>query len=296
MGMRYKNYHTPDENRSGRKSSKMVRIGIIGGSGIYRLLEEPQKRNLNTPFGEATVFLGEFGGEEIAFIPRHGTRHEIPPFKVNYRANIYALNLLGVERVIATNAVGAINPKLGPGTLVLPHDFIDLTKCRTNTFYDGKTVITVRGRKVGGVVHVSMTPDTYCPEIRRALKEAAEEIGAKIIDRGVYVCAEGNRFETPAEIRAMSLLGGDIVGMTGCPEAALARELAICYASISVVTNYAAGVGGRIKLTQEEVLETFSARMKDLSRILERTVPKIPRERSCTCKNALDEYLQKEGK
>lgn len=270
----------------------MVRLGIIGGSGIYELLEDHQIRTLNTPFGDVNVFLGEFGGEEVAFIPRHGTKHEVPPFNVNYRANIYALNLLGVERVIATNAVGAINPELEPGAFVLPHDFIDLTKCRANTFYDGKTVVTVRGQRVSGVVHVSMTPHTYCPEIREALKEAAAEIGVEIFDKGVYVCAEGNRFETPAEIRAMSILGGDIVGMTGCPEAALARELAMCYASISIITNYAAGVGGRVKLTHKEVLETFSRRTEDLSRILKGAVPKIPQERSCPCKDALDEYLR----
>ncbi len=271
----------------------MVRVGIIGGSGIYRLLESPERRVLSTPFGDATVFLGEFGGEEIAFIPRHGEKHEIPPFKVNYRANLYALNLLGVERVMATNAVGAIDPELAPGTFVIPDDFIDLTKCREGTFYDGKTILKVRGREVGGVIHVSMTPYTYCPEIRGALKEAARELGLEVVDKGVYVCAEGNRFETPAEIRAMRILGGDIVGMTGCPEAALARELAMCYASISVVTNYAAGVGGRAKLTHEEVLEMFSRRINDLSEILRRAVGNIPVERSCPCGEALDEFLSR---
>ncbi|MCD6348435.1 MAG: S-methyl-5'-thioinosine phosphorylase [Candidatus Korarchaeota archaeon] len=269
----------------------MVRVGVIGGSGIYRLLEEPEMRKIDTPFGIAQVYLGEFGGERIAFIPRHGEKHSIPPFRVNYRANIYALNLLGVERILATNAVGAINPELEPGTIVLPHDFIDLTKCRASTFYDGRTSLIVRGKVVSGVVHVSMTPHTYCPEIRAALLDAAEEIGIQVVDRGVYVCAEGNRFETPAEIRAMSILGGDLVGMTGCPEAALARELAICYASISVVTNYAAGVGGRVKLTHQEVLDIFSRRLRDLSELLAKTISRIPKERSCACKDALEGFL-----
>ncbi len=273
----------------------MVRVGIIGGSGIYRLLENPDRRLIDTPFGSASVFTGDFGGEEIAFIPRHGEHHEVPPFRVNYRANLYALNLLGVERVIATNAVGAINPELDPGTFVIPDDFIDLTKCREGTFYDGKTVLNIRGRRVGGVIHVSMTPHTYCPEIRGAIRESAEELGVSVVDGGVYVCVEGNRFETSAEIRAMRILGGDVVGMTGCPEAALARELAMCYASISVVTNYAAGVSGRVKLTHSEVLDTFSRRIRDLSELLREAVSRIPLVRSCPCKEALDEFLDSEN-
>ena len=270
----------------------MVRIGIIGGSGIYRLIEDPVVREISTPFGEVKVYTGMFGGEEIAFIPRHGEKHEIPPFKVNYKGNLYAFNLLEVERVLATNAVGSINPKLEPGTIVLPHDLIDLTRCRNGTFYDGKTVLRVRGKEVGGVIHVSMTPSTYCPELRNSILAAAKEMGLHIIDGSVYVCAEGNRFETPAEIRAMSILGGDIVGMTGCPEVALARELALCYASIAVVTNYAAGVKSNAKLTHEEVMDIFSRRLDDLSELLARTIPRIPKERSCPCKDALREFLK----
>ncbi len=270
----------------------MVRVGVIGGSGVYHLIENSELRRISTPFGLADVYLGEFGGEEVAFIPRHGKKHEIPPFKVNYRANIYALNMLGVERIIASNAVGAINPELKPGTIVLPHDFIDLTKCRDNTFYDGKTEIIIRGRRIKGVVHVSMTPYTYCPEIRAALAKAANQLGIHLVDKGVYVCTEGNRFETPAEIKAMAMMGGDIVGMTGCPEAALARELAICYASVSIVTNYAAGVSGKEKLTHQEVLDVFSKRLEDLSRLLAKSIPLIPEERSCACKDALEEFLK----
>ncbi len=268
----------------------MVRIGIIGGSGLYRLVENSKPKKIDTPFGPAGVYLGMFGGEEIAFIPRHGEKHEIPPSKVNYKANIYALNMLGVERIIASNAVGAISPELMPGTIVLPHDFIDLTKCRDGTFYNGKTEIVVRGRKIKGVVHVSMTPYTYCPEIRSALVRAANQLGINLVDKGVYVCTEGNRFETPAEIRAMAIMGGDIVGMTGCPEAALARELAICYASISIVTNYAAGVGGERKLTHKEVLDIFSRKIEELSKLLAGSIPLIPRKRSCACKDALAEF------
>lgn len=270
----------------------MVRVAIIGGSGLYKLLKDPKIVKLDTPFGPCDVQMGELAGEEVAFIPRHGTSHELPPFRVNYKANLYALNMLGVERVIATNAVGAINPDLEPGAIVIPHDLIDMTKCREMTFYDGKTTIRVRGMEVSGVIHVSMTPHTYCPEIRSSIVEAAGSMGISVRDGGVYVCTEGNRFETAAEIRAFSILGGDIVGMTGCPEASLARELALCYASISVVTNYAAGVSGRVKLTQKEVLDTFSRRLSDLAALLEESIRRIPRQRSCACKDALSEFLQ----
>jgi 5'-methylthioadenosine phosphorylase len=270
----------------------MVRVGIIGGSGLYELLENPRIVRLDTPFGHCDVQLGELAGEEVAFIPRHGALHRLPPYKVNYKANLYALNMLEVERIIATNAVGSINPALEPGTIVIPHDFIDMTKCRDVTFYDGETTIKVRGREVSGVVHVSMTPYTYCPEIRASIIEAAEHMGLGVRDGGVYVCTEGNRFETPAEIRAFSILGGDIVGMTGCPEASLARELAICYASISVVTNYAAGVSGAVKLTQGEVIEIFSRKIQDISRLIEETIRRIPKRRECPCKDALSEYLK----
>lgn len=270
----------------------MVRVAIIGGSGLYRLLENSKIMKLDTPFGSCDVYLGEFADEEVAFIPRHGASHELPPFKVNYKANLYALNMLEVERVIATNAVGAINPDLEPGTIVIPHDLIDMTKCREVTFYDGKTRIRVRGKELSGVIHVSMTPYTYCPEIRSSIIEAAESVGFSVRDGGVYVCTEGNRFETPAEIKAFSILGGDIVGMTGCPEASLARELALCYASISIVTNYAAGISGRVKLTHKEVLDIFSRRLNDLTVLLGETIKRIPRQRSCACKDALSEFLQ----
>lgn len=269
----------------------MVRVAVIGGSGLYKLLESPRSLRIDTPFGSCDLHLGEFAGEEIAFIPRHGSSHLLPPFKVNYKANIYALNMLGVERILATNAVGAINPELEPGAIVVPDDFIDMTKRRDSTFYDGSIKVKVGGKEVGGVVHVSMTPYTYCPEIRAAVIEAARSIGLNVRDGGVYVCTEGNRFETPAEIRAYSILGGDIVGMTGCPEASLARELAICYASISVVTNYAAGVAGKVKLTQREVLDIFSKRIQDLRALLDEAIRKIPKERSCACKDALSDYL-----
>ncbi len=254
----------------------MPRVGIIGGSGVYKVMEERKSVLVNTPFGNIEVFIGTLGGEEVAFIPRHGKKHEVPPFKVNYRGNLYALMELGVERVLATNAVGALREEYPPGTLLIPDDFIDFTKTREYTYYDGRE-IKVRDKKIKGVVHVSMTPDPYCPEIRQAMLRAADEMGLEVVNGGVYCCMEGNRFETPAEIRALRTLGGDVVGMTGCPEAALARELEMCYATVNVITNYAAGVRGNVKLTQEEVAEIFSERIKDVISLIERTIPLIPK-------------------
>lgn len=266
---------------------RMPRIGIIGGSGVYELLKESTSKVISTPFGDVEVFIGWVAGEEVAFIPRHGKKHSIPPFAVNYRGNLYALNLLGVERIIATNAVGSLREDLEPGAIVVPDDFIDMTKRRTYSFYDGKTTLKVRGMEIKGVVHVSMTPSTYCPEVRTALLKAGKKKGLHIRDGGIYVCAEGNRFETPAEIRAFRVMGGDLVGMTGCPEAALARELSICYATLTVVTNYAAGIGGDKKLTHEEVKEIFSTRIEQVKNIILESISFLPKERRCPCKDAL---------
>ncbi len=265
----------------------MPRIAIIGGSGVYKVMDERKSVSISTPFGIIEVFLGNLSGEEVAFIPRHGKNHEIPPFKVNYKGNLYALMKLGVERVIATNAVGSLREEYQPGTILIPDDFIDLTKKRDYTYYDGGE-LEVRGKVIRGVVHVSMTPNPYCPEIRSAIKRASESLGIKLVDGGVYCCMEGNRFETPAEIRALRVLGGDVVGMTGCPEATLARELEMCYASINVVTNYAAGVGGNVKLTQDEVVEIFSKRIEDVISLIKEAIPLIPKERACPCSRALE--------
>jgi 5'-methylthioadenosine phosphorylase len=266
----------------------MPRVAIIGGSGFYSLFENPEQREVETPFGNVILEVGKVRDVEVAFIARHGRRHEIPPSKVNYKANLYALKQIGVERVVATNAVGAINPSIEPGTFVVPHDFIDFTKNRDSTFYDGKTEIMVDGRILRGVVHVSMTPDPYCPEIRSAILQSLSEAGVKFVDRGVYVVTEGNRFETPAEIKAFSFLGGDIVGMTGVPEAVLARELAMCYATLCLVTNYAAGVQGSRKLTHDEVADIYERNLKNLRDVVARAVELIPLSRSCSCGKALE--------
>ncbi|NOZ58666.1 MAG: S-methyl-5'-thioadenosine phosphorylase [Euryarchaeota archaeon] len=255
----------------------MERIAIIGGTGIYdpELFGEREKRVLTTPYGRASpAFIGELAGRSVVFMPRHGTGHERPPHRVNYRANIYALKQLGVGRIIATNSVGGINPELSPGDLVVPHDFIDFTRTRRVTFYDTQAV------------HVDMS-QPYCPELREALIRAGRGAGG-VKERGVYAATEGPRFETPAEIRMLSMLGCDIVGMTGIPEAVLARELEICYASIATVTNYAAGTKQE-KLTATEVVEVVRRNEERLRRLIQEAVGLIPEERNCPCATALEE-------
>ncbi|WP_457554351.1 S-methyl-5'-thioadenosine phosphorylase [Candidatus Pyrohabitans sp.] len=255
----------------------MERIGIIGGTGIYdpELFGEKERKEVVTPYGRASpAFIGELGGRSVVFMPRHGLRHELPPHRVNYRANIYALRQLGVSRIIATNSVGSINPRLAPGDLVVPHDFIDFTRTRRATFYDTETV------------HVDMT-SPYCGELRRALITAGRSAGG-VWDRGVYAATEGPRFETPAEIRMLSLLGCDIVGMTGIPEAVLARELEMCYASVATVTNYAAGIKQE-KLTATEVVEVVRHNQEKLRRLIVEAVALIPGQRGCPCASALEE-------
>lgn len=255
-------------------TQQKVRMAIIGGTGVYdpRILENVREEVISTPYGEASLRIGTYAGEEVAFLARHGTKHTVPPHLINYRANIYALKMLGVERVIATTAVGSINRNMKPGDFVLTDQFIDFTKGRVSTFFDGGEA---------GVVHTDFT-EPYCPEIRTVLAEAAREVGVTAHDGGTYVCTEGPRFETPAEIRMFERLGGDLVGMTNVPEVVLAREAGICYATVSMVTNFAAGISPT-KLTHEEVLEVMAANGENLKRLVMAALTRIPRERGCRC-------------
>ncbi len=255
-----------------------MKAAIIGGSGVYdsKVFKEEKVLKLSTPYGKANeIIKGSFSGNEVYFLARHGRRHEFPPHRVNYRANIYALKELGVERIIAVNSVGAVNPEFSPGSFVVPHDILDFTKRRASTFYDNKAV------------HIDMT-EPYCPEIRKALIEAGREVKGRIFEKGVYAIMEGPRFETPAEIRMLSALGADLVGMTGMPEAALARELEICYSAICISTNLAAGIKGE-KLTATEVIDVVKKAEEELKEIIQKALTLIPEERNCACSRALEE-------
>lgn len=246
----------------------------MGGSGLESLFESSEQVRVGTPYGPPPpIFIGEINGKSVAFLPRHGVKHSLSPHKINYRANIHALSMLGVKRVLATNAVGAINRSFKPGDLVVPHDFIDFTKRRDSTFYDGTPV-----------THVDFS-QPYCPELRSLLIENAKKTGRDVWDRAVLVCTEGPRFETPAEIEMFRRLGCDIVGMTGTPEAVLARELEICYATVCYVSNMAAGLQAR--LTVHEVRETAHHTSQVIEQILKATIRNLPESRSCSCGQAL---------
>jgi len=249
-------------------------IAIIGGTGFEEIIEGAEEVRIGTPYGlPPRLVVGEVSDRRVAVLARHGPGHELPPHRVNYRANIWALKALGVKRILATNAVGAINPEMRPGDIVVPHDIIDFTRSRAQTFYEGPDV-----------VHVDVS-EPFCPELRRVLLEAARTRYDRVHDGGVLACTEGPRFETPAEIRALRVLGADLVGMTVAPEAYLARELEICYASLCFVSNMAAGMQER--LTATEVLEV-AARLRDIMRsIIVDAIPRIPRERKCPCSRAL---------
>jgi 5'-methylthioadenosine phosphorylase len=250
-------------------------IGVIGGSGLYALLDGAREHELSTPYGAPSdpVTLAEVGGRRVAFLPRHGRDHRYPPHRIPYRANLYALRALGVRQIIAPCAVGGLRPELGPGTFVVPDQLIDRTSGRTQTYYDT------------GAVHVSFA-DPYCPVGRTTLLAAAREVAP--VDGGTMVVVEGPRFSTRAESRWFASIGGTIVNMTGHPEAVLARELALCYTTIALVTDLDAGVEGDHGVTQEEVFAVFAANTARLRDILLAAVVALPAERACPCRHALD--------
>ena len=258
----------------------MTMIGIIGGTGVYdpKMLSGIDEKQVKTDYGTIAVMTGEYKGFGVAFLPRHGKDHLVPPHKINYRGNIMALKKLGVERIIATGAVGSLNLEMVPGEFILVDQFIDFTKNRVQTYYEeGAT----------GVVHVDMTTP-YCLELRKILANAAAAIDMTVKTRGTYVCTEGPRFETPAEIKMYSYLGGDLVGMTSVPEVILAREAAICYATIATVTNFAAGISPT-PLTHAEVIEAMRLNNENLKKLIMKAVEIIPSERTCDCQNAIEE-------
>jgi 5'-methylthioadenosine phosphorylase len=251
-------------------------VAVIGGTGLEDLLEEIEQIRVGTPYGlPPPISFGEISGVPIVFLPRHGVHHLIPPHKINYRANIHALHQIGIKRIIATNAVGAINRKLRSRDLMVPHDLIDFTKSRSLTFFDDAPV-----------THVDVS-ELYCPEIRKLLSESTRRAGKEVRDEAVLVCTEGPRYETPAEIRMFERLGCDVVGMTGAPEAVLARELGMCYATLCFVSNMAAGI--QEQLTANEVTETATACMPIIRRVLRETIKNLPENRSCGCTRALED-------
>ncbi|MTE19461.1 S-methyl-5'-thioadenosine phosphorylase [Streptomyces sp. TRM43335] len=260
--------------------------GVIGGSGFYSFLDDVVEITVETPYGEPSdsLFLGEIAGRRVAFLPRHGRKHHLPPHRINYRANLWALRSLGVRQVLGPCAVGGLRPEYGPGTLVVPDQLVDRTTSRVRTYYDGEPL---PDGSVPNVVHVSFA-DPYCEAGRAAAVAAARGQGWEPVDGGAMVVIEGPRFSTRAESRWHAAQGWSVVGMTGHPEAVLARELGLCYTSMALVTDLDAGAETGEGVSHEEVLEVFSRNVGRLRRVLFDTVAGLPVERNCACARALD--------
>jgi len=235
------------------KSSPMV--AVIAGSGVSEHFELAHQETLSTSYGKATVFRSKDGS--FFLLRRHGPDHSVPPHRIDYRANIAGLKSAGVRSIIATSAVGSMNRRFRVGELGLAEQFIDFTKARRGTFYDDT------------VAHTDMT-NPYSKALNRLVLRAAKSIGLKVHEGLVYVCAEGPRYETAAEIRMFRLLGGDVVGMTGVPEVVLANEMGMSYASVLIATNWAAGIQERV--THEEVLRVMKRCGENVKRLAEATV------------------------
>lgn len=253
-------------------------IGVIGGSGFYSLLDDAEEIELTTPYGPPSdvVTVGRIGSRSVAFIPRHGRDHRFPPHRIPYRANLWALRMLGVRQVLAPSAVGSLRVEHGPGAIVIPDQLVDRTSGRVQTFYD-----------MGGAVHVSFA-DPYCPSGRAVAATTARAGEWDTVDGGTLVVIEGPRFSTRAESKWFAGNGWTIVGMTGFPEAVLARELALCYTSLSLVTDLDAGVETGEGVTHDEVLAFFAQNVARMRTLVADTVEALPEERTCSCGSALD--------
>ncbi|WP_125775740.1 S-methyl-5'-thioadenosine phosphorylase [Antribacter gilvus] len=253
-------------------------IGIIGGSGMYRLLADTEAVPVETPYGppsEAPA-RGILGGREVVFVPRHGADHRFPPHRVPSRANLWALRALGVRQVVTTCAVGGLVPEVPAGTLVLPDQVIDRTWGREHTYYDA----------LGPVVHVPFA-EPFCPRGRAVALAAAQAGELPVADRGTMVVVQGPRFSSRAESVRNARDGGTIVNMTAMPETALARELALCCTTLALVTDADAGVEGGEHVTQEAVFAAYARNMAAVAGIVEATVAALPDD-DCACRHALD--------
>ncbi|WP_109508970.1 S-methyl-5'-thioadenosine phosphorylase [Nocardioides speluncae] len=248
-------------------SSDRADIAVIGGSGFYAFLDEPERVTVETPYGapSAPIAVGELAGRRVAFVPRHGAGHELPPHRVNYRANLWALASLGVRQVLAPCAVGGLRPEVAPGDIVVPDQLVDRTSGRVQTFVDS------------GAVHVPFA-DPYCPRLSAAV---AAEPG--VSRGGTMVVIDGPRFSTRAESRWYAAQGWSLVNMTGHPEAVLARELRLCYAAVALVTDMDAGIEAGEGVGQAEVFAMFAQNVERLKGILAAAISELPDPDGCGC-------------
>ncbi|MEM3736492.1 MAG: S-methyl-5'-thioadenosine phosphorylase [Candidatus Bathyarchaeia archaeon] len=250
-------------------------IGVFGGSGLYDLLSAVEEVKVDTPYGPPSdiISVGEIEGRRVAFLPRHGRRHQHPPHTIPYRANLWAMKSLGVRRIIAPCSTGSLQPHIKPGDIVVCDQFVDRTRGRKDTFYDGPVA-----------THIS-TSEPYCPELRSIVINCAEALALKVHPRGVVVVIQGPRFSTKAESLWFKSQGWDVINMTQYPEVVLARELEMCYVNISLVTDY--DVWREEPVSAEVVSKVFSENIEKVRKLIYKIIPEIPTVRRCPCSTAL---------
>lgn len=255
-------------------------IGVFGGSGFYEFFSGLEEVKVDTPYGPPSdkLFAGELDGRKVAFLPRHGRHHSIPPHKINYRANLWAFKSIGVTRVIGPCAAGSLQKDVAPGHFVVCDQFVDRTSGRADTFYDGPVT-----------THISAA-EPYCPQLREIAVECARALEIPMHERGTVVVIQGPRFSTKAESQWFTSMGWEVINMTQYPECMLARELEMCYVNISLITDYDTGlvVGGAVEpVSVDQVMSTFSKNVENAKRLTEAMIRRIPTERTCHCATAL---------
>jgi 5'-methylthioadenosine phosphorylase len=259
-------------------------VGIIGGSGLYRIagLDNPRPVEIDTPFGAPSdsYVLGRLSGHDVAFLPRHGTGHHISPSELNFRANIYGFKSLGADALVAVSAVGSLREEIAPGHVVVPDQFIDRTRGRISTFFGE-----------GVVAHVSFA-DPFCPVLSRLTVEAAREAGAAAVhEGGTYVCMEGPQFSTRAESHLYRSWGGDVIGMTNLQEAKLAREAELCFATLALATDYDCWRSADESVVIEEVLRVLHENAELAKRAVTLVASRVDEARTCKCRTALENAI-----
>jgi 5'-methylthioadenosine phosphorylase len=259
-------------------------IGVFGGSGFYRFLDDVEEVPIATPYGRpsAPVRVGRIEGAEVAFMPRHGDEHTLPPHRINYRANLWAMREVGARRIIGPSACGSLKPELTPGTFVICDQFFDRTQARESTFYDGPQT-----------THVAAA-DPYCADLREILASTAEELDIPVVPGGTVVVIQGPRFSTRAESRWFAQSGFDVVNMTQYPEAWLARELELCYANVSLVTDYDVGLVGSpdiAPVSADAAFGVFRENLDSLRSLLFGAIPRIGPQPEDACATALRDAI-----
>jgi 5'-methylthioadenosine phosphorylase len=255
-------------------------IGVFGGSGFYSFLEDVDEVEVETPYGEpsAPLAVGEIGGRRVAFLPRHGAKHQLPPHRVPYRANAWAMKELGVQRIIGPCAAGSLQPHVKPGSFVVCDQVVDRTWGRPDTFYDGPET-----------THISFA-DPYCPTMREVAVKEGRGQGLDLHERGTVVVIQGPRFSTRSESSFYRTQGWEVINMTQYPEVALARELEMCFLNVSLITDYDVGVEGEDvePVSHEAVIRVFQENIARLRDLLFAVIPALPAERDCPCATALE--------